>query len=278
MTLKLSSALGVALSALLLLPASGQANLTVGNDLTLAATTTASHCEIATPPCTYSTTGNHTGNVLPARSPVSGVVQSFGIKTSAPEAVTFRLTRFRQATATGAGVGPSATVPAGLSSVPASVPIEAGDSVGIDTDSTTALSCGAGLGGGFYLFHPTLTEGGPFEPADASSSCDLLVNAVVRPENRFRLRGLSRDRDAGTAIQTLDVSNPGRISVTGQGVRADAANVRVAGSTTLELAATGAKQRELRRHGTVGLRPTFTFTPQGGTARETRAAVTLIRR
>ncbi len=277
MALKLPSALAAALAALLLLPASGQANLTIGNDLTLPAGPTASECPIVSPPCTYATTGNHTGNSFAARSPVSGVVQSFGIKTSAPEFVTFRLVHFSSRTATGAGTGPSVNIPhAGITSVPASLPIEAGDYLGIDTSSTTAVSSSC-TSGGFYLYHPTLADGGS-SPNAANSTCDLLVNAVVRPENRFTLRGLRRDRHAGTAIQKLFVSNPGRISVAGHDVRHDVTSIRRAGATTLDLAATGAKERKLSKRGTIKLKPTFTFKPLGGTARQTRATVKLKRR
>ncbi len=261
-------------------PPAGQANLTIGNDLTLTPSPTASLCEIATPPCTLSTTGNHTGNFFEASSPVNGVVQSFGIKTSGSETVTFRLTRFHfhPMTATGAGTGPTAKIPgAGVTSVPASLPIEAGDYLGIDTSSTTAFADSNCFmsGGGFLSFHPTLTDGAPFVGAIAASSCDLLVNAVVRPENRFTIRGLSLDRHRGTAIQKFVVTNPGRISVSGQDIKPDAANVDAAGAATLDIAASGDKKRTLKNRGAVTLNPTFAFKPMGGTASQKSDTVTL---
>ena len=110
--------------------------------------------------------------------------------------------------------------------------------------------------------------------AIAASSCDLLVNAVVRPENRFTIRGLSVDRHRD-AIQKFVVTNPGRISVSGQDIKPDAANVDAAGAATLDIAASGDKKRTLKNRGAVTLNPTFTFKPMGGTASQKSDTVTL---
>ena len=79
---------------------------------------------------------------------------------------------------------------AGTYSYATDIPIRAGDRVGIDTSLTRAfqaLPCASSDGGHEFTYFPVLTDGGPFQPGDANSICELLVNATVEPSNAFKV-------------------------------------------------------------------------------------------
>jgi hypothetical protein len=56
-------------------------------------------------------------------------------------------------------------------------PVEKGDHLAIKAKKTSMLRCSSG-GANQLLFQPTLDVGGPFEPADATDGCWLLLEAV----------------------------------------------------------------------------------------------------
>lgn len=59
------------------------------------------------------------------------------------------------------------------------VPVEKGDHLAIKTRRTSMLRCSSG-GPNQLLFQPPLAVGGPFETADATDGCWLLMEAVYR--------------------------------------------------------------------------------------------------
>ena len=59
------------------------------------------------------------------------------------------------------------------------VPVEKGDHLGIKARKTSMLRCSSG-GPNQLLFQPPLSVGGPFETADATDGCWLLMEAVYR--------------------------------------------------------------------------------------------------
>ena len=59
------------------------------------------------------------------------------------------------------------------------VPVEKGDHLGIKARKTSMLRCSSG-GPNQLLFQPPLAVGGPFETADATDGCWLLMEAVYR--------------------------------------------------------------------------------------------------
>ena len=76
---------------------------------------------------------------------------------------------------------------------------------------------------------------------------------------------------AGTARLAVTVPGPGRLAISGPGVKAagamPASPVRAAGTMRLLLSASGNKQHTLNRTGTVTITPRVTYTPIGGTPR-----------
>jgi hypothetical protein len=173
-------------AALALPTASATAATIVGSDLSKPAGSTSNTCSLG---CTVLGTIESTGNAYPAESPISGVVVSFGIKIgAAPETTTFRIGRVDLADAnrpgTASATGPTVTLSAaGTYSIPARVPISAGDSVGNDfsldyASQTTPCTTGASA----TLYSPPLVDGAPARPGPGVISCERLVNAVVEPD------------------------------------------------------------------------------------------------
>jgi hypothetical protein len=268
-------AVPVALAILALTPATSHAVIVIGSDTTLPAGTTAESCPVA-PPCTFLTWGVHPGNEFPARSPTKGVVTSFALKSGAQpgagEMVRFRLGRFETSSsssaATGAGVGPTVTLsPTLINLVPANLPINVGDAVGIDVFSTTsAVSCA--FGAGFNYYSPVLSEGGGFQPVGGGNTCELLVQATIQPSSVFGFnpKQVYKVSKKFKIVLPIELPGPGGIKVSGKGLaRAPATRtVSEAGTVKLPLKLAAKKLRRLEVKGGGGLKVTVTFTPVGG--------------
>jgi hypothetical protein len=282
-----------------LLPASASATITVGSDLTTPPTNTSDNCILSTPPCTHLLVGVHPGNAFPKVSPTNGTIVSFGLRTGvlsgANETDTFRLGRLDNTccagNGTGDGTGPTITVhEPGIYSFPASMPVRAGDYVGIDSVSTRAAAaypsnC-APTGAGYFTYHPVLTNGGPFQASDANSICELLVNVVIVPSNTFSFAKAKSNLKLGIVILTLDVPGPGELSAAGRGVKSASTSggarasktVTAAGTATLKIKAKGAAKGKLDATGRVTLKPKITFSPTGGTPTSQKQKVKLRKR
>ena len=260
----------------------------MGSDLTLPPTPVAQNCGLSTPPCSLVTLGEHTGNPFPEFSPTAGVVTGFRIRTGAAASVTFRIVRFQtpnSATAgiTGAGTGPTASLPgAGTFSFPAaSLPIKVDETVGIDTSSVRANAAPpCDSGGGYSIVHPVLTDGGPFQPSDANSACELLVSATVEPSNAFKVGKLKLNKERGTGTIKVTLPGPGDLIVAGKNVQGKQAKaigtkVKKAGAVTIKLKPVGRGRKKMRNTGKVASKLKLTFTPTGGTQSVRRKKVTL---
>jgi hypothetical protein len=266
------------------LPASARATITVGSNLTLPPTDQSDNCILSTPPCTHLLVGVHPGNPYPAVSPTSGTIVSFGLRTGvlsgANETDTFRLGRIEQTCCAGGGMGdgtgPTITVhEPGTYSFPASLPVKAGDYVGIDTTSTRAVADYPGncaSPAAYLTYHPVLTNGGAFQPADANSICELLVNMVIQPSNTFSFGKLKGNFKLGIVILTVEVPGPGTLTVAGKGVKRASSpgagvvskKVSVAGQAKLKIKAAGKARGRLDSTGKVTVKAVITFSPVGG--------------
>jgi hypothetical protein len=262
-----------------LAPAGSWAAITVGSDLTLPAASTPENCLLSTPPCTRLPFAYHAGNAYPRMSPTKGVVTSFGIKSAAAESVTFRLGQFPGAGAgRGGGTGPTVLVPGpGVFSFPANLNVQAGDVVGFDGSSTQAVTglpggCGnTPTTGGYVLFNPPLTNGS-VQQADSTNSCEVLVNAVIAPSNRFTI-GKLKPR-SGIGILGIKVPGPGQLSLSGKGARGRK-TAKQAGATKLKIRPTGSAKRSLAATGRVTLKLKVIFAPVGGTPHAEKRKLTL---
>jgi hypothetical protein len=261
-------------------PAPASGSITIGSDLRLVPSPIADTCILSTPPCTEVLAGAHDGNRFSAASPTDGTVTSFGIRSAAADTVTFRLARLNASTkATGAGTGPTTTLPGrGKFSFPAHLRVHVGDVVGVDTSSVSAYPDDC-PGGGFSLtYHPTLVDGGPFRPIDANGICELLVNAKVQPANSFELKTPKRNQNNGTAKLPVLLPGPGRVAVSGKGVKGSTERAPEAGKVKLPIKPRGKVKRHLRNRGKVKVKAKITFRPVGGHSRSESKTVKLIRR
>lgn len=261
-----------------LVPASSQASITVGSDLSLPTSGFTDNCILSTPPCTHLLFGVHPGNAFPVKSPTKGIVTSFRIKSGGSnpdgETVTFRLGQLSTslpAKATGAGTGPSLTFnTAGIHTVAANLPVNVGDYVGIDTSSTSASTyptdCAPGTG--YFTLHPPLIDFGSPQLVDSNSTCELLVDAVVQPSTSvgfLKKDGTYAVAKKGKIILPIELPGPGGIKISGKGLaRQGVRTVNEAGVVKLPIKLAARTLRRLDASGKAAVKVKITFTPVGG--------------
>jgi hypothetical protein len=152
----------------------------------------------------------------------------------------------------------------GLNTVPVSIPVRSGDMIGLN-ESGTPNSCTFVMPGDSVLSHPgDLSDGagGEFSAVDAVR---LNLSAVLVPSNEFTLGTVTRDRRRGSASVTAYVSNPGLVTISGNGLRRQVEKtIAVPGPVPFHIASAGSFKRRLERKGKVTVSPTVTFYPAGG--------------
>jgi hypothetical protein len=212
MTARLRSiglALGLVASAAALIPVGASASTTFGSSLVNEPANTGNNrtCEIATAPCTR--VGFYVGNAGITKSPVTGTITKFRVRTAAPGRMTFKVVRTRGVNlnagtgqARAVAVGPTVNVqgpqvdangdflnpdnPYPIQTFRAKVKVTKGDSIAIDSTTTDALYCANG-DPGQLLFQPVLKVGKPLRSTtnlNDSNDCSLLVQAVVKPAKK----------------------------------------------------------------------------------------------
>jgi hypothetical protein len=101
--------------------------------------------------------------------------------------------------------------------------------------------------------------------------------------HKFKLGNARPNRNTGTARLAVVVPGPGKLAISGNGVKAVravvvASSISPAGVVQLPVNASGQKQRTLNRTGTVTVMPRVTYTPTGGKPRTRSKAVRLDKR
>jgi hypothetical protein len=165
----------------------------------------------------------------------------------------------------------------GTYTYPANLPVKFGDIVAIDSSSTRALSalsagaCSTLQSGGYVLFHPPLTDG-IFQVGDSTNACELLVNAVIKPSNKFQLANL---KIIWPLPLTVRVPGPGELSLAGKSVKHVRKAVEAAGAAKLRVKPTGMAKADLLATGMVMLKVRVTFAPTGGSPNSERRKITV---
>ena len=268
-------------------PAGAGAIIIVGSDLSDPPITINQTCAPAAAPCTFLPFAVNAGNAFPVKSPANGTVTSFTIKSGTADTVTFRLGRYGKGgtTARGDGTGPTVALPSpGTFTVPASVPIKAGDYVGIDSSLHRAyenLPC-TGTGGTF-IYNPILPNAGPFQVVDANAICELMVRAAIVPSNVISLNKAILKLKGSSARLPVTVPGPGKLKLKGAGVAPRSAGdgavtsqkVKKAGKATLKIKPRGKTKSKLERSGRARVKVRITFSPKGGTPRTIKRTLTL---
>jgi hypothetical protein len=159
---------------------------------------------------------------------------------------------------------PAHTLTSGVNTVPVSIAVRAGDMIGIN-ESGGSNSCTFLQLGDAVLFRNGNLSDGASGSFTAQNDVRLNLSANLVPSNDFTVSSIVRDRRQGTATLTLNVSNPGMITITGKGLKKHASrNVAVAGPVQFGIASAGAKKRQLEKKGKVTIIPSLTFFPAGG--------------
>ena len=168
--------------------------------------------------------------------------------------------------------GPRTVTPGGTdgNTFPASIPVKAGDVLGLHTVTTDAPSIFASPGDQFLFASGNLADGasGDFQTDPFGNRVN--VEAVFVPANTFTLGKTQRNRKRGTATLTLNLPNAGELTASGKGAGVAAAGavasktVPNAGPAKLVVKAKGKKKAKLNETGKVKLNLAVTYTPTGG--------------
>jgi hypothetical protein len=169
--------------------------------------------------------------------------------------------------------GPRALTPNSLNSFAASVPVKAGDMLGLNRDVGNSGCVFPGSTGGTtsQLFPSDLADGasGTFMSPTPNR---LNISATIEPSNLVTLGTLTKNKKKGTAELAVSVPGPGEITVGGKGVKAAAAGglaqtsvaVSAKGEVKLPIRAKGKSKSTLLAVGKVKIKPTISYTPTGG--------------
>jgi hypothetical protein len=264
-----------------LAPGPAAATITIGSDLTESAATQPSACPPYATSCTSMLVRAKQGNLYPPASPADGTVVSFGIKSGGAGTVTFRLLRLDTAIAAkvllvgGVGTGPTVGLPgAGTFQFPTSLPIEAGDSLGIDSSGSTAYgACQNGPGGGeSWRFGSSIPEGGWLQPAQSSGGCELLVDAVVEPSASV-VFGKGTVTRKGRTLLSLRLPGPGELTLSGGEIRTATRTIDRAGKSSVPVRLKATARRRLASTGRARVEVSETFAPSGGVPASESATV-----
>jgi len=187
---RIPTAMAVAATVLMALPASGMAAETFGSRF--ANNPNSGACgELMSAPCTYVSfihPAVGTGDPYSGGAPSDGVITKFRIHANGPGAsVTFRLANITRenedsAQASTVATGPTVTI-AGVGEIeefPARVPVKQGNHLAIDTSTAEAVY--GSSGSDFtYVYAPPLVDGAAARTSNAVAE-ELLVAAVYEPD------------------------------------------------------------------------------------------------
>lgn len=204
-------------------------------------------------------------------SPVNGTINDWSVLVNAVGPMAVRVIRPAGGGAY-TGVSTRKFTPAGTGDVgvfPGSLPIRAGDLVGLDLITSAArvgseAIPGSGVsewGGSGGL----LADGSTLPPDNVFPSEEVAFSAVVNPSSDFSVDGVRRHKKKGTATIHVTVPNPGMLFAHGRGVGplslAQVGESVATGPVHLLIKARGAKRRKLNATGKVTLGVTLAFAP-----------------
>jgi hypothetical protein len=200
-------------------------------------------------------------------SPVNGTVTSWRFKSgSAGQSVRLRVLRpVNETTFTGAGTNPAATSVVGINGpFPTSLPIQAGDRVGLDASAGAIILSDVGAPWQALSWAMPPLANGESRTGDVVFNREVLVEAVVVPTDTLTFDEVTRNKRRGTAVLTVGVPNPGQLDYGGVKVNlaeTAARQVSTAGQIKFLVKAAGRKRKRLNREGAVTVRPVFFFAP-----------------
>lgn len=221
-------------------------------------------------------------------SPATGTVTSWSTRASPVAGKSLSMKIFRKVadpvTYTVVGHdGPRPLNAGAVNTFPTSIPVNAGDVLGLHTGPVNDTGCIFPVPGeSFPALEGSLGDGqsGVFEGTETGFR--LNITAIVEPSNTITLGKPTLNKKKGTATIAATVPNAGELTASGRGVkRASGAGARTAvsvaapGTVKLKIRAKGRKKATLNETGRVKVKPTITYTPTEGTPRAQPAKLKL---
>jgi hypothetical protein len=160
--------------------------------------------------------------------------------------------------------GPHPVDPNTVVTFTSSVPVKAGDVLGITgAGGAASIGCLQFMGTGERgTLMGNLADGGI---GDFSLGTGRLnVSAVLNPTNSFTLGKVKLNKKKGTATIAASVPNPGVVTASGSGVKITTVTATGPGDLKVAIGAAGSKKRQLRKAGKVKLKAKLTYSPLGG--------------
>ena len=167
----------------------------------------------------------------------------------------------------------------GPNTVPVSLHVDSGDMIGFNV-SGGANSCTFPMPGDAVLRAAGNVADGGMSTFSPQNDVRLNLSATLVPTNTLTFAGVARNKKFGTAILTVEVSNPGTAAMTGKGLKKRRAtkSAAMAGPLTFAIAPSASTLRRLNRNGSALVHVTVTFTPPGGDPHGESLAVRLKKR
>jgi hypothetical protein len=174
---------------------------------------------------------------------------------------------------------PPHVLTSGINTVPVSIAVRSGDMIGVNERGDTNSCTFGQAGDGVLSREGSISDGGSgtFLPRN---DVRLNLSAILVPSNDFTIAALTQDRKQGSATVTVNVPNPGILTLSGKGLkrRRVSKNIAVAGTVRFQIAAAGKKKRKLEKTGKVAMSTTMTYTPAAGESASTLLTVKLRKR
>jgi hypothetical protein len=275
---RISTRLGLlTLFVTLLVPAAAQAQIvTVGSPLTgTYGSTTIGPSANPTQTTLITSSTPEAGAKL--TSPISGVIVRWRI-TQAVGTFSLRVLTPNGGQSFTGGVASSPQTPQSTATqvYTTNLPIKAGQTIGLD-DSKGDDKVGFLPGGAtstFSFVQPKIGNGETrtaFGPSSSVGAVGFNADVATIPSNDFDFGSVKKNKNKGTALLTVDVPGPGKLDLSGAGVKPQRSlggarvskDVDKAGPVTLKIKAKGAKKAKLASRGKVKVKVNVTFTPAG---------------
>ena len=112
----------------------------------------------------------------------------------------------------------------------------------------------------------------------AGSVVSASAAITILPSNEFTIGRLKLNRKTGTAALSVIVPGPGRLDLSGRGVRKERIRPKRAGKVRILIRARGSAHKRLIKRGRVRLALSLAFTPSGGDTAIQHKRVTLVKK
>jgi hypothetical protein len=168
--------------------------------------------------------------------------------------------------------GPHPLGPGTTNTFPVTIPVNPGDVLGLNTADAETFnnSCAFSAPGESLLYHVGSLADGTAGDFQSDANLRLNITAVVepKPSNAFTLGKTQRNRKKGTATLTVQVPGPGKLALSGKGVKSQEATasgaIAAAGTVALSVRPSGATKKKLAAVGKATVSVTIGFTPTFG--------------